>query len=114
MTVVVINLDTGRATSVKDIDLIRDNFSATIMGLFGLIGISQKAFNSGKPTLAPVKVVYDLASDPTNWKLGRHGIETISSTWTRAKYPNARFEITITMVSLLNPDITHQFILYIK
>lgn len=114
MTVVVINIDQGRAASVEDIDIIREHFSTSIMGLFSIIGISQKGFDSGLPTLAPLSVVHDIGKDPTKWKLGRHGIQTVSSTWARSKYPNARFEITVTMLSLLNPDITHQFILYIK
>lgn len=114
MAVVVINIDQGRAMSIDDIDTLREHFNAAIMGLFGIIGISKKAFDSGLPTLAPIKVAYDISKDPTKWKLGRRNIQTVTSTWTRAKYPNARFEITVTMVSLINPDITHQFILYIK
>lgn len=115
MSVIVLDLSSeGRYTSLNDVDTIREHFGTTIMALFSLIGVSKQGYETGEPSLVPMPIVKSFATDPKGWRLGRHGIETATCSWVREKYPNARFEITITLVSLRNFDVTHQFILYIK
>lgn len=110
MTVAILFLDKALPAIDDEVKLVNQNFFVLIEMV---VGLTKAIASNAEDYHVPADIVEALKDQTLQYSIGTNRVSEVTSEWAKKTYPNARYEMVLSLVEEGGKGRSHVLILYI-